>query len=117
MRILVVDNHADTADLLARVLRANGHAVRAAGTAADALAACAARPFDLLVSDVALPGVDGWELVRRVRGDRCAPRAIAVTAYGRGRDVDRSRRAGFDAHLTKPVDLPTLLRAIDAVAA
>lgn len=111
MRILVVDDHADTAALMARVFRGDGYDVRTVATADDALAACDETDFDLITCDVALPGCDGWELLGRVHARR-ALHAIAVTAYGSAADVEHSRLAGFDVHLTKPVELAALRAAV-----
>ena len=111
MRILLVEDHADTATVLARLLRRDGHDVTAAATADDALAACDARNVDLLVCDIGLPGHDGWELLPLLR-ERHAMPAIALTGYGAPADVARSRSAGYDLHLTKPVDAATLRAAV-----
>lgn len=116
MRILLVEDHPDTAEVLSKLLRTKGHEVETANTGRDALAACEGKGFDVLLCDIGLPDLDGWDLVSQVRG-RCVRKAIAVTGYGQSADVDRSMQAGFDAHLTKPVDLPSLLRAIDEVMA
>ena len=98
MRILLVEDHEDTAAMMALVLRGDGHDVLDVGTAADALRACGEGCFDLIISDIGLPDLDGWELLARVRA-RCAVPAIALTAFGQPADVARSRAAGFDAHL------------------
>ena len=116
MRILVVEDHGDSADLLARVLRGAGHEVLTAATAAEALAACATRVYDLLISDIGLPDCDGWELLRRVR-ERHVLRAIAVSAFGAPADLERSRRAGFEIHLVKPISFERLTDAVAALAA
>ena len=111
MRILLVEDHVDSAEILTVLLEANGHEVLAVGTAGDALRACAAGTFDLLVSDIGLPDFDGWELLGRVRA-HCSVPAIALTAYSQPADVARSREAGFAEHLTKPVDFETLVAAV-----
>jgi signal transduction histidine kinase len=111
-RILVVDDHADAADLVAFVLRGAGAEVRVAGGSAEALGLLAAGDVDLLVSDIAMPDIDGFELIRRVRA---APRegrplrAVAVTAH-MGPDVRaRVLAAGCDACATKPLDATELV--------
>ena len=76
MRILLVEDHRDSADMLALVLRGNEHDVLAVGTAAEALRACGEGAFDLIVSDIGLPDFNGWELLGRVR-ENCATPAIA----------------------------------------
>ena len=111
MRILLVEDHKDSADMLALVLRGNGHDVLAVGTAGDALRACGEAFFDLLISDIGLPDLDGWELLARLR-ENCAIPAIALTAFSSQADRERSRTAGFDAHLPKPVDFKTLAAVV-----
>jgi CheY-like chemotaxis protein len=111
MRILLVEDHADTATVLARLLRRDGHDVNTAATADDALAACDARNVDLLICDIGLPEHDGWELLPRVRERHAVP-AVALTGYGTPADVARSRAAGYDLHLTKPIDLAALRAAV-----
>jgi DNA-binding response OmpR family regulator len=111
MRILLVEDHQDSADMLALVLRGNGHDVLAVGTAGDALRACGEASFDLLISDIGLPDFDGWDLLARVR-ENCGIPAIALTALGSNADRERSRAAGFDAHLAKPVEFKTLTAVV-----
>jgi hypothetical protein len=115
MRILLVEDHPDTAAVFARVLRGDGHDVRAAATADDALAACDRRNVDLLICDIGLPGHDGWELLPLVRRRHALP-AIALTGYGTAADVARSHAAGYDLHLTKPVDVAALRAAVAKLA-
>jgi len=107
MRILLVEDHLDSADMLARLLRGSGHELTMVHSGEDALAACHAQSFDLLISDIGLPGMDGWELLARVR-EHCDVPAIALTAFGLAADVARSQSAGFAAHLSKPVSFPDL---------
>lgn len=111
MRILLVEDHRDSANMLALVLRGSGHDVLAVGTAGEALRACGEGSFDLLISDIGLPDFDGWELLARVRA-HCAVPAIALTAFSSHADRERSRVAGFDAHLPKPVDFKTLIAIV-----
>ncbi len=113
-RVLVVDDHADTAELLATMVTWLGHDTRCAHSGADALKV--ARDFDpdLVLLDLQLPDVLGYELVRELRE---RPRYIAaVTCWGRDEDRVRSYRAGLDQHVVKPIDLPKL-RQILACAA
>jgi CheY-like chemotaxis protein len=107
MRILVVEDHMDSGKLLTHMLRGQGHDVRAVETASDALGACADQSFDLLISDIGLPDLSGWELLRRVR-EHCDIPAIALSAFTAPADLERSRTAGFAAHLAKPVSFETL---------
>ena len=113
LRILLVEDHADTLRVLSRMLRGLGHAVTTAASVATALDASAAGPFDLLVSDLGLPDGSGLDLMRRLR----PMPGIALTGYGMESDVEACREAGFEAHLTKPVDFTRLEEAIRRVAA
>ncbi len=112
LRILLVEDHADTARILSRVLQAAQHRVCVAGNVALALEEAARGTFDLLVSDLGLPDGSGMDLLRELRARGAALPAIALTGYGQEEDVQRTRAAGFAAHLTKPIDLDELERAI-----
>jgi len=114
-RILLVEDHQDTAQSLAELLRDEGYEVMTAATAASALAVDLDR-VDLVLSDLGLPDRSGHELMRELRARRRLP-AIALSGYGTEADVRASREAGFCAHLTKPVDWPKLLAAIAGVVA
>ncbi|HVL67480.1 MAG TPA: ATP-binding protein [Vicinamibacterales bacterium] len=112
--VLVVDDNADLANLLADALSSFGYVVR---TAAEGLAALRlADEFepDVVLLDIGLPVLDGYEVARQLRAGRRGPlvRLIAVTGYGEEADRRRSRDAGFDAHLVKPVDLDELQRLV-----
>jgi PAS domain S-box-containing protein len=111
LRLLLVEDHADTARVLAKLLSLGGHEVTVAHSVADALAAAAGQPFDLVISDIGLPDGTGYELMRRLR-DRHQLRGIAMTGYGMEDDLRQSRDAGFLDHLVKPVDPNTLQRTI-----
>jgi CheY-like chemotaxis protein len=108
---LLVEDHQDSANMMALILRGHGHDVLTVGTAEEALRACREGAFDLLVSDIGLPDFDGWELLTRIRA-HCAVPAIALTAFSSHADRERSRAAGFDAHLPKPVDFKALTAAV-----
>lgn len=113
LRILLVEDHADTANLLARLLRSRGHTVATAGSVSAACAAAASATFDLVISDLGLPDGSGTDVMRCVRTFPHPPRGIAVSGYGTDADKRMTREAGFDAHLTKPIklaDLEPLLR-------
>jgi CheY-like chemotaxis protein len=114
MRILIVEDNTDAADLLAHLLRRDGHDARAAMSVDEALAANDRDDFELLICDIGLPGCDGWALLGRLRSRRAIP-AIALTGYGRPADVEHSRAAGFDAHLTKPFQADALAAAIATI--
>jgi PAS domain S-box-containing protein len=112
LRILIVEDNQDAAEMLAYLLSLAGHQMRTVGDGLAALDAVAA-PTDVVLCDIGLPGMDGYELARRLRaGQGAAPlRLIAVSGYGRDEDRAAAREAGFDAHLTKPVD-PVVLTAM-----
>jgi CheY-like chemotaxis protein len=96
------------------VLERAGARVRAVTSAADALRENEERPPDLLVTDLALPGMDGFELVQAVRTKSPHVAAVAVTAYARTEDRSRTLAAGFQAHISKPIDPAMLVRHIAA---
>ena len=112
-RILVVDDELDGRDMLTLVLESWGARVTAAASAEEALGVLSRLAVDVLVSDIGMPHVDGYELIRRVRrlDDPRAARlpAIALTAFARAEDVAKALEAGYQRHLAKPVE-PTLLR-------
>ena len=113
--ILLVEDHADTRSVMARLLRSFGFAVSAAGTVKDALHLAETERFDLLVSDIGLPDGSGVELMKTLK-DRQGIRGIALSGFGQEDDVRRSRDAGFETHLTKPVDFHTLRQVIKQFA-
>ena len=116
MRIIVVDDNQDSANSLAALLQLDGHEVEAAYSAAGALErAVEFRPAVMLL-DIGLPGMDGYELARRLRAtpQLTGVRLVALTGYGRPEDQQRTQAAGFDDHLVKPVDFPSLGRVITA---
>jgi two-component system CheB/CheR fusion protein len=111
--VLLVDDHVPTLRMMARLIRALGHDVRTADSAAAALELVKADCPDLLISDIGMPGRSGWSLVADIRA-ACPqpPIALAVSGYGTDDDLRRSRSAGFDRHLVKPIGLDELRAAI-----
>jgi CheY-like chemotaxis protein len=107
LQILVVENHQDTLDAMKMFLDLQGHCARTAGTMEAALAAAAEDSFDLVITDIGLPDGDGWELMRRLR-ERGPVRAVAMSGYGWKEDLEKSRAAGFEAHLLKPLKITEL---------
>jgi PAS domain S-box-containing protein len=117
LRVLLVEDHSDTAAALADLMRLQGHEVRIAGTIAQALSLAAEESsIDLVISDLGLPDGNGQDLMRQL-AERFGLRGIALSGYGMEDDVRRSREAGFERHLTKPVNLEALEMAIQQVAA
>jgi two-component system CheB/CheR fusion protein len=104
MRILIVDDDRDSAESLAILLRFDGHEVLAMFQGAAAVTAVPTFEPHVLILDIGLPDIDGYEVARQVRSSGCAARLIAVTGYGNVEDVQRAREAGFDDHLVKPID-------------
>ena len=113
-RVLLVEDHADTARALSRLLKNSGYTVQTANTVADALRLANAEKFDLVVSDIGLPDATGYDLMRALR-DRHGIKGIALSGYGMDEDMRRSREAGFIDHLTKPINLPQLEAVIRRV--
>lgn len=115
-RVLVVDDNEDACDLIADVLRMKGHRVTTATDAVQALVI--ARDFEpeLAILDIGLPVMDGYELAAQLRAERATPfHLVALTGYGQPNDQERSRQAGFHAHLIKPIDIQRLLDTIEAL--
>jgi len=111
--VLVVDDDPDGRDVIREILRTRGAEVLALGSAEEALSVLARRVPDVLVSDIGLGGIDGLRLMQRVRalpGPVGAVPAIALTAYTRAEDRARAFGAGYQIHITKPIE-PTELRA------
>jgi two-component system CheB/CheR fusion protein len=116
LRILLVEDHPDTARIMARLLKAEGHHVTRAASVSSALAAADSGEFDVLMSDLGLPDGSGYDLMEQlVQRGRKIP-AIAVSGYGRAEDIERSLAAGFCQHLTKPVSFDPLHEALLRIA-
>ena len=116
LHILLVDDHAESLTVLARLLERSGYSVAAAGTYAEAVEAAERRRCDLLVSDVGLPDRSGLELMQELRARYPIP-GIALSGFTDECDVVASREAGFARHLNKPVMFDDLLEAIREVSA
>src|SRR5690606_30648277 len=116
LRVLVVDDSQDTARLEAALLRRSGHQVELAYDGPSALEAAERfRPHAVLL-DIGLPGLDGYEVATRLRQSDLATALIAVSGYGQADDRQRSRIAGFDHHLVKPVNGQELLGILRGLA-
>lgn len=119
VKVLVVDDEADARALVQRVLTIAGADVSTASSAAEALKIIETRPLDVLVSDVGMPGEDGYELIRKVRmlGEGAGRiRAVALTAYARLEDRTKAMLSGYQMHLAKPVDARELIVTVGTLA-
>ena len=112
---LVVDDVADVTEMLAVVLTHAGYSVVTAASAPAALKAARERQFDVIISDIGMPEMNGYQLAREMRtmpGYETVP-MVAVTGYSMFDDKERSTNAGFNAHMTKPIDPRALLDLIE----
>lgn len=117
VRVLIVDDEPDGRALIARILEGRGAKPACAASAAEALECFEREHFDVLLSDIGMPDMDGYELIRRVRArtpspDRDRLAAVAVTAYARAEDRQRSLLAGYQMHLAKPIEARELIAGI-----
>jgi signal transduction histidine kinase len=112
LRVLLVEDHGDTARVVRRILEMEGHKVAWAGDVASALQNAASDAFDLLISDVGLPDGSGLDLMRELRSRGHKLPGIALSGYGQEDDVAQSRRAGFIAHMVKPMNMEQLVTAV-----
>ncbi|HET9205977.1 MAG TPA: response regulator [Burkholderiaceae bacterium] len=111
-RVLVVDDNHDAADTLTLWLDVHGHTTRTVYGAEAALEAVAGFAPDVVLLDLGLPGMDGFEVARRIKRQHPSMRLVALSGYGQARDRERSAAAGFDAHAVKPVDMDELDRLL-----
>jgi len=122
LRVLVVEDDADTADSMAILLRLYSHEVQVARDGAAAMRLLAGSQLDVVLLDIGLPRVDGWQLAKEIRS-HCnvrRPFLIAISGYGAQADQTRSQEVGIDMHLVKPVEpelLQQILRRFQAVVA
>ena len=118
LTMLVVDDNVDTATSLAMLLRLHGHRVEVAHDGPAALEAARAQAPEVILLDVGLPGMDGYQVAEQLRASQCARRPILVAVTGRGHESNRqrSKEAGFDYHLVKPVDPEKLEELLASLA-
>ncbi len=116
LRILLVDDHDDTRRILARLLRKRHHHVEVAGSVASAVDCLEKESFEILVSDIGLPDGSGHELMSKARALQPGIRGIALSGFGMEEDRHRSAAAGFDRHITKPVDFAMLQQFLEETA-
>jgi CheY-like chemotaxis protein len=115
LHLLLVDDHADTRLILSRLLEKSGHTVSCAHCAEGALKLLERERFDALISDIGLPDRSGYELISEAK-QRQSLKGVALSGYGMEEDVRRSLEAGFDYHLTKPIDFGELLSLLVKIA-
>lgn len=115
MRLLVVEDHPDTADAVVMLLRHAGHTVEIARNGTEALRLAAGRTFDAMISDLGLPDMTGYQLLGQLTQQRPI-KAIAMSGYGMEEDINRSRLAGFCDHVVKPASIEQLEQALRSVA-
>jgi CheY-like chemotaxis protein len=108
LRVLIVDDHAETLRVLSSLLRKRGHAVSTAESSQVALAILEGGHYDVLISDIGLPDGDGYDLIREAQKRRQSLKGIALSGFGMEEDLRVGKEAGFDYHLTKPVEFQKL---------
>jgi len=116
VRVLLVEDDQDGRGMVEQLLTDGGAQVRAVDSAFGALTALAEDRFDIVVSDIGMPDIDGYELLKRVRASGNPIPAIALTAFARLEDATRALDVGYSAHISKPVEPPALIAAIATVA-
>jgi len=119
LRVVVVEDYADAADTLAMVVELWGHDACVARDGPEALVETKAQWPDVVLLDLALPGIDGYEVAKRIReqaATRKTPLLVAVTGYGQEKDLVRSQAEGLDRHYLKPIDCAVLERLLRAHA-
>jgi two-component system CheB/CheR fusion protein len=115
LSVLLVDDSAEALEAFRALLEMEGAEVRAESSGKAALAAAAETRFDVILSDIGMPGMSGYELIAELRqlSQTATTPAIALTGFGREKDVAEALQAGFDAHVAKPVSLAALIAAIE----
>ena len=116
-RVLVVDDNEDATNTLAMILQLEGHEIRTAYSGVDALLEADQFHPEVVLLDIGLPGLDGYQVAERLRAvtHRSDMRMIAITGYGQETDRKRTQDAGFANHLVKPVDFAELKRVLDSL--
>jgi CheY-like chemotaxis protein len=116
LSILVVDDEPDSLGMVAQLLRSSGANVSTAGGAAEALQLAVARPFDVIISDIGMPGRDGYDFIKDCRATGVTAPAIALTAYARSEDRTKALSCGYQMHVAKPVEASEILASVVALA-
>jgi CheY-like chemotaxis protein len=118
LRVLLVDDHEDMLGLMKMMMERRSYRVEIALSGAEALAVAQGFGPQVVVSDIGMPGMDGYEMMQALRSMQALPpfKSIALSGYDASEEEPRARAAGYDAQLTKPVDFDALFRAIDSLA-
>ena len=116
LRILVVEDHSDTLQALSRLLSRFGHEISVANRAQNALSMIDSKQFDVVLCDIALPDGNGYDVIAQAKRKQPV-KAVALTGFGAIEDIERGKEAGFDFHLTKPVDFHELRTVLGQIAA
>ncbi|HEX4696589.1 MAG TPA: response regulator [Candidatus Udaeobacter sp.] len=116
LRILVVEDHSDTLEALSRLLTRFGHEISLADRAQNALSMIDSKQFDVVLCDIALPDGSGYDVIAQAKRKQSI-KAVALTGFGGIEDIERGKEAGFDFHLTKPVDFHELRTVLGQIAA
>jgi DNA-binding response OmpR family regulator len=116
LRILVIEDHGATLQALSNLLRHFGHEISVADDAESARKIIRSREFDVVLADIGLPDGSGYDLVAEAKRKHPV-KAVALTGFGEPDDIERGKEAGFDFHLTKPVDFHELRAVLGQIAA
>lgn len=113
-RILLIEDNKDYSEMLAAILGISGYEVRSAGDGAKGLKTAKEYCPNVIICDIGLPGIDGYEVVRRIRKDKRLKNVfmIALTGYAARSDITAAKDAGFDLHMAKPADIAVLKRIL-----
>ena len=116
LRILVVEDHRDTRQVLSRLLTHFGHEISIADSTMKALEIIESKEFDVVLSDIGLPDGSGYDIISQAKLKQPLT-GVALTGFDKAEDIRRSKEAGFDFHLTKPIDFHELRSVLDQVGA
>jgi len=116
-RILIVDDDSSVRVMLARVLSGEGYDALTAANGLDALSLAATEPFDLILLDLNMPGINGWETLERLRAKKLAPARSIIIITARPNQQAAARAAGVEAVLEKPLDFPRLIQTVSHILA
>jgi PAS domain S-box-containing protein len=117
LRVLVLDDSADTVEMLRKLLEIEGALAESATSGVEALEILQHKKFDLLITDISMPGMDGFEVLQKLRAEpaTAALPAVALTGFGRAEDILRAKAEGFASHLTKPIKIDELVETLCSV--